>query len=174
MPVRIVERSIIWPILTICTTADSFTHLHRRYLNNLIEQDHAASSREPGLCVDERTTVRLGSSMPGLSWRTRLAWSTRCRTVTMWPRAWDGDPLAKARVLVAGAGALGNESLKNKALPGVKCIRVLDRDHVDAPSDLFVHGFGRHALYETVVLMPIMANASFMSTSVLSPTWCLM
>jgi hypothetical protein len=46
----------------------------------------------------------------------------------------DGGLLAKARCWWL-APALGNVTLKNMALPGVGCIRVLDRDHVDASSD---------------------------------------
>ena len=44
----------------------------------------------------------------------------------------DSSVLAKARVLVAGAGALGNETLKNLALLGVGTIGVLDCDQVEA------------------------------------------
>ncbi len=44
----------------------------------------------------------------------------------------DSGVLAGARVLVAGAGALGNETLKNLALLGVGTIGVLDCDRVEA------------------------------------------
>ena len=48
---------------------------------------------------------------------------------------WRQDRLAAARVLVVGAGALGNEVLKNLALLGVGTIYVVDLDEVE-PSNL--------------------------------------
>jgi adenylyltransferase/sulfurtransferase len=48
---------------------------------------------------------------------------------------WRQDRLAAARVLVVGAGALGNEALKNLALLGVGTIYVIDLDRVE-PSNL--------------------------------------
>lgn len=44
---------------------------------------------------------------------------------------WKQDTLASARVLVVGAGALGNEILKNLALLGVGNIFVVDLDNVE-------------------------------------------
>jgi molybdopterin/thiamine biosynthesis adenylyltransferase len=44
---------------------------------------------------------------------------------------WRQDLLAQARVLVAGAGALGNEILKNLALLGVGRVVVVDLDRVE-------------------------------------------
>jgi molybdopterin/thiamine biosynthesis adenylyltransferase len=44
---------------------------------------------------------------------------------------WDQDRLAKARVLLIGAGALGNEILKDLALLGVGQVVVADRDRVE-------------------------------------------
>lgn len=44
---------------------------------------------------------------------------------------WDQDRLARARVLIIGAGALGNEVLKNLALLGVGHIAVVDFDVVE-------------------------------------------
>jgi adenylyltransferase/sulfurtransferase len=44
---------------------------------------------------------------------------------------WEQDRLQKAKILVVGAGALGNEILKNLALLGVGNILVADRDVVE-------------------------------------------
>jgi adenylyltransferase/sulfurtransferase len=48
---------------------------------------------------------------------------------------WRQEKLAAAKVLVVGAGALGNEVLKNLALLGVGTTYVIDRDEVE-PSNL--------------------------------------
>ena len=44
---------------------------------------------------------------------------------------WDQQKLADAKVLVVGAGALGNEVLKNLALLGVGTIYVVDFDEIE-------------------------------------------
>jgi len=44
---------------------------------------------------------------------------------------WDQEKLARAKVLVVGAGALGNEVLKNLALLGVGTIYVVDFDEIE-------------------------------------------
>jgi adenylyltransferase/sulfurtransferase len=44
---------------------------------------------------------------------------------------WDQERLRKARVLVVGAGALGNEIIKNLALLGVGRVFVADRDRIE-------------------------------------------
>jgi molybdopterin/thiamine biosynthesis adenylyltransferase len=44
---------------------------------------------------------------------------------------WDQAKLARARVLVVGAGALGNEIVKNLALLGVGQILIADRDRIE-------------------------------------------
>jgi hypothetical protein len=48
---------------------------------------------------------------------------------------WDQERLRAARILVAGAGALGNEVLKNLALLGVGQFVVIDHDRIE-PSNL--------------------------------------
>ncbi|MCO6457822.1 MAG: ThiF family adenylyltransferase [Pirellulaceae bacterium] len=45
---------------------------------------------------------------------------------------WDQAKLAAARILVVGAGALGNEVLKNLALLGVGHVFVVDFDHIES------------------------------------------
>ena len=45
---------------------------------------------------------------------------------------WDQQRLAEAKVLVVGAGALGNEVLKNLALLGVGRIIIVDFDKIEA------------------------------------------
>lgn len=45
---------------------------------------------------------------------------------------WRQEKLAAARVLVVGAGALGNEAIKNLALLGIGTIHVIDLDEVEA------------------------------------------
>src|SRR6185436_1639963 len=44
---------------------------------------------------------------------------------------WDQERLAAARVLVAGAGAIGNEVIKLLALLGVGNILIVDFDHIE-------------------------------------------
>jgi adenylyltransferase/sulfurtransferase len=44
---------------------------------------------------------------------------------------WDQELLAQAKVLVIGAGALGNEVLKNLALVGVGSVLVADMDQIE-------------------------------------------
>lgn len=47
---------------------------------------------------------------------------------------WNHDRIRRARILVAGAGALGNEVLKNLALLGVGHIVIVDFDRVELPN----------------------------------------
>lgn len=51
------------------------------------------------------------------------------QTLISW---WDQERLAAASVLVVGAGALGNELVKNLALVGVRRIRVADLDVIES------------------------------------------
>lgn len=45
--------------------------------------------------------------------------------------SWNQEALAAATILVAGAGALGNEVIKNLALLGVGHVLILDRDRIE-------------------------------------------
>lgn len=45
---------------------------------------------------------------------------------------WNQDRLADARILVLGAGALGNEIIKNLALLGVGHVRIVDFDRIES------------------------------------------
>lgn len=45
---------------------------------------------------------------------------------------WDQQRLADARILVVGAGALGNEVLKNLVLLGIGNIHLIDFDHIES------------------------------------------
>lgn len=45
---------------------------------------------------------------------------------------WDQEKLAAAKILVVGAGALGNEVLKNLALLGVGTVYIVDFDRIEA------------------------------------------
>jgi len=47
-------------------------------------------------------------------------------------RWWKQSVLSEARILVVGAGALGNEVLKNLALLGVGNVAVIDMDRIEA------------------------------------------
>jgi len=44
---------------------------------------------------------------------------------------WDQEKIAKCRLLVVGAGALGNEILKNAALLGFTQVVVVDLDRIE-------------------------------------------
>ncbi|MEY3736775.1 MAG: hypothetical protein RLZZ251_491, partial [Actinomycetota bacterium] len=50
------------------------------------------------------------------------------QTLIKW---WDQKALLKSHVLVVGAGALGNEIVKNLALVGVGNISIVDMDHIE-------------------------------------------
>ncbi len=73
----------------------------------------AADAEEPTLYIDDSDRY------------------TRLRLIPWWRQ----EKLAAARVLVVGAGALGNEVLKNLALLGVGIVHVIDLDAVE-PSNL--------------------------------------
>lgn len=53
----------------------------------------------------------------------------------------DQDQIAKIRAFVVGAGAIGNEVLKNLALLGVQKISIIDMDHIE------IHNLTRSVLF---------------------------
>lgn len=57
---------------------------------------------------------------------------------------WNQDLLSKAKVLVIGAGALGNEAIKNLALLGVGNLAIVDRDQIEESN------LSRSVLFRTV------------------------
>jgi len=65
--------------------------------------------------------------LPELSFELREDRYSRQRLIV----SWDQEKVAQARILVAGAGALGNEVLKNLALIGVGHILIIDFDRVE-------------------------------------------
>lgn len=69
-------------------------------------------------------------------------------------RWWDQTKLANARVLVVGAGALGNEVVKNLALLGIGHVTIVDFDRIETTnltrSALFRHGDEGRSKAETL------------------------
>jgi adenylyltransferase/sulfurtransferase len=91
-------------------------------------------------------------------------------------RWWDQERIGAAKVLVVGAGALGNEILKNLALLGFKRVVVVDLDRIETsnlsrsvlyrPSDIGKSKADSAAiayrdLYEDAVVRPLNANILF-------------
>lgn len=72
--------------------------------------------------VDDTTTPRVAIDLEDQDNRYHR------QTLISW---WDQDRLKAARVLVVGAGALGNELVKNLALAGIGTVVVIDLDHVE-------------------------------------------
>ena len=88
-------------------------------------------------------------------------------------RWWDQSLLENARVLVVGAGALGNEVIKNLALLGVGRITIVDMDHIETSnlcrsvlfrdgdqgeSKAVVAARAAEALYPQVRAVPLVGN----------------
>ncbi len=93
---------------------------------------------------------------------------------------WDQERLAEARILVIGAGALGNEILKNLALLGVGRVFVADRDRVEnsnlSRSILFrEHDCGRPkavvAAERAREIYPSMQGSTSISRAISCTTW---
>ncbi|HEY6349144.1 MAG TPA: ThiF family adenylyltransferase [Candidatus Angelobacter sp.] len=72
-------------------------------------------------------TITPTASLPELNFELLEDRYSRQRLIA----SWDQDKVAKARILVAGAGALGNEVLKNVALIGIGSILIIDFDRVE-------------------------------------------
>jgi molybdopterin/thiamine biosynthesis adenylyltransferase len=60
---------------------------------------------------------------------------------------WDQDRLSNARVVVIGAGALGNELLKNLALLGVGNVFIADLDRIEKSN------LSRSILYRVLLMI---------------------
>jgi len=67
---------------------------------------------------------------------------------------WDQEKIARCRLLVIGAGALGNEILKNAALLGFTQIAVVDLDRIEESN------LSRAVLYRTADLGKFKAEAA--------------
>jgi molybdopterin/thiamine biosynthesis adenylyltransferase len=77
--------------------------------------------------VKGETTIAPTSSIPELRVEPLEDRYSRQKSIA----GWDQKALAKAKILVAGAGALGNEVLKNLALIGVGNLLIVDFDRVE-------------------------------------------
>lgn len=84
-------------------------------MSNLQDRIILKDSQQHKDCQDENITKGEGSFFDR---QQLIAW-------------WDQEKLAQARILVVGAGALGNEVLKNLALLGVGHILVADFDTIE-------------------------------------------
>lgn len=82
---------------------------------------------EDGLDGEESDDRERGASEPAMVIDDDDRYS-RLRLIPWWRQ----ERLAAAKVLVVGAGALGNEAIKNLALLGVGTIYVIDLDEVEA------------------------------------------
>jgi molybdopterin/thiamine biosynthesis adenylyltransferase len=76
---------------------------------------------------------------------------------------WDQEKIAKCRLLVVGAGALGNEILKNAALLGFTQIVVVDMDRIEESN------LSRAVLYRSEDVGKFKADAAATAYQVLAP-----
>src|SRR4051812_22952215 len=76
---------------------------------------------------------------------------------------WDQEKIGSARVLVVGAGALGNEILKNLALLGFRNVIVVDLDKIE------LSNLSRSVLYRESDIGKYKADAAADAFRVLAP-----
>src|ERR1700690_1793765 len=76
---------------------------------------------------------------------------------------WDQEKIAKCRLLVVGAGALGNEILKNAALLGFTQVVVVDLDRIEESN------LSRAVLYRSEDVGRFKAEAAACAYRPLSP-----
>lgn len=79
---------------------------------------------------------------------------------------WDQERLAKARIIVAGAGAIGNEVLKNLALLGAGNLLIVDFDRVE------VSNLSRSVLFAETDVGQAKASAATRALKRLNPEIC--
>src|SRR5438034_6959023 len=79
---------------------------------------------------------------------------------------WDQEKVSKANILVAGAGALGNEVLKNLALIGIGRILIVDFDRIE------ISNLSRSVLFREQDLHEPKASTAARALQQLNPEMC--
>src|SRR5438046_2685512 len=80
--------------------------------------------------------------------------------------AWDQEKISRASILVAGAGALGNEVLKNLALIGIGRILIVDFDRIE------ISNLSRSVLFREQDLHEPKASTAARALQRLNPEMC--